>query len=99
MDGLLRDTDRFTPTPGLLSTDLEGEFVLLDPASRQMFSLNATGRVVWRAIPDHDVNGLVQCVTVAFAVGHARALEDVRSLLEGLLDAGLISSLGDDAQR
>jgi len=86
----MANTARFRAKPGIVETDLETEVVLLDPATREMFSLNATGRVVWRALPGRTVADLAAEVTRAFDVGYDRALEDVRRIVGELLAAGVI---------
>jgi hypothetical protein len=93
----LPDTARFTPKPGVIETDLEKELVLLDPETREMFSLNATGRTVWRALPDHPVAAIATRITAAFDVSRERALEDVWRILADLRAAGLITPSGDAA--
>ena len=89
------DTARFKPKPGVIETDLERELVLLDPETREMFSLNATGRVVWRALSEHPVGALAARITEAFDVSRERAEEDVRRILAELREAGLIAPSSD----
>ena len=91
------DAARFRAKPGVVETDLEAEVVLLDPETREMFSLNATGRVVWRALPGRTVADLAAEVTRIFDVEYDRALEDVRGVLGDLLAAGVIVPENHDA--
>jgi hypothetical protein len=42
----------YRANPAVVETDLPEELILLDPATREMFSLNATGRIVWRALAE-----------------------------------------------
>jgi hypothetical protein len=90
-------TARFARKPGVIETDLEQELVLLDPETREMFSLNATGRVVWRALPEYPVVELATRITEVFDVSRERALEDVRRILAELREAGLIAPSSDAA--
>lgn len=90
-------TARFTRKPGVIETDLEKELVLLDPETREMFSLNPSGRLVWRALPEQPVAALATRITEAFDVSHERALEDVRRILAELREAGLITPSSDVA--
>jgi len=92
----ITDAARFRAKPGVVATDLETEVVLLDPETREMFSLNATGRVVWRALPGR-VADLAAEVTRIFEVDGGRALEDVRGILGDLLAAGLVVPEDRDA--
>jgi len=70
--------------------------VLLDPETREMYSLNPVGRIIWRELSERTVGALAQQVTGVFDAAHDRALEDVRRLLAELLEVGLILP-SDDA--
>ncbi|MFI5281248.1 MAG: PqqD family protein [Gemmatimonadales bacterium] len=85
---------RFAPKPGLIETDLERELVLLDPETRQMFSLNETGRIVWRALGD-DEDELARRLSTHFQAALEDARADVRRLLDELARAGLIVPRAD----
>ena len=95
----IEGTDRFVPKPGVIPTDLENEVVLLDPETRLMFSLNATGRFVWQRLEAHSVTDLARALAEEFDVSAGQALSDVQMLLRELLEAGLASARSDDGQR
>jgi hypothetical protein len=82
-----------------METELDTELVLLDPAHGEMFSLNATGRVVWRALgtPPSSVtlDALVAAVVAAFDIDPQTATTDVVTLLRRLQEAKLISERRD----
>jgi hypothetical protein len=80
---------RFAPKPGLIETDLDRELVLLDPETRQMFSLNETGRIVWHALGETE-DELARQLSDRFQTGLENARADVRRLLDELARAGLI---------
>jgi hypothetical protein len=86
----LDPTTILTPRRGIIETELEDELILLDPASGEMFSLNGTGRSVWRALDGRTVAGVVSAIESAYDVAPERAGEDVRALLAQLLEAGLV---------
>ena len=75
--------------PDVISTDLGDEFLLLDPHTRAMFTLNSTGRVVWQHVED-GVDAIVTILTEQFAIGPEQAQTDVRALIAELVSAGLI---------
>lgn len=82
----------YAPVPGVIETDLEQELVLLDPRTQQMFSLNDTGRRVWRTLPVDHEEPLVHAVLEAYEISREQAEADVRRLLAELLEAGLIEA-------
>lgn len=81
---------RYVPAPEVIETDLERELILLDPGSEEMFSLNETGRLVWRALPDATLEQMARAVADAFDVPLDRAQADVAALLEDLVAAGVV---------
>ncbi len=91
----IADTARFSRKGSVIETNLEAELVLLDPETRQMYSLNPVGRAIWRALPEHTVAALASAITRAFEVEYDRALSDVRYILGDLLELGLIVPAGD----
>lgn len=82
----------YTRNPAVIETELEHELILLDPGSGEMFSLNDTGRRVWRALPADSVEILAAHLVAALDVDTETAERDVRSLLDALAAARLVSS-------
>jgi hypothetical protein len=80
----------YSTNPDVIETDLADELILLDPATQQMFSLNATGRAIWRALPAPGEAELAEAVAAQFEVTAEQACADVQALLRQLLDAKLV---------
>jgi Coenzyme PQQ synthesis protein D (PqqD) len=76
--------------PSVIVTDLEDELVLLDPVSKQMFSLNAVGRVLWLALPKQGLQGSVEQITRSFDVSPEQAQTDALALIESLTSSKLL---------
>lgn len=77
--------------PRVVKTDLGDELLLLNVATRGTYTLNATGRCIWRA---YQVGGLEAAVTdleAQFEVGAAQARSDALALLSDLWAQGLLS--------
>jgi hypothetical protein len=85
--------ERYRRKPGVIETDLGDELVLLDPATREMFSLNATGRLLWRLLPDDGVEGVVRGIVDGFEVDEITARADALALVAELRRAGLVEAL------
>jgi hypothetical protein len=75
----------------VIETDLENEFILLDPQTQEMFVLNETGRRIWRALPARE-EMLVRSVLEAYDVPRESAEADVRRLMAELLEARLVET-------
>jgi hypothetical protein len=73
-------TMNYRHNPSVVVTDLEDELVLLDPISKQMFSLNAVGRVLWFELPAQGLQAALERVTRLFDVTFDQARTD--ALLE-----------------
>ncbi len=82
----------YTRNPSVIETDLEHELILLDPGSGEMFSLNDTGRRVWRALPADSTTALARELEAALEVDLETAERDVDALLAHLSAAGLVTS-------
>ncbi|MGH2453634.1 MAG: PqqD family peptide modification chaperone [bacterium] len=72
--------------PSLLGTRLDGEVILLDPASARLFHLDPWTLRVWEACDGRDTE------TLAAALGDP--IERVTESLLSLADAGVIRSEG-----
>jgi sensor domain CHASE-containing protein len=82
----------WTLKPGVIETDLDDELVLLDPKTQGMFSLNATGRVIWHGIKNAEsLEDIAQKLEQQFTVSFEQAQTDVSALISELEKAGLIS--------
>lgn len=75
--------------PDVIVTALPGETVLLDPATRALFTLNASGTVVWERI-EEGIDVLVDAITARFAVDVDQARADATKTVAELLAAGLV---------
>ncbi len=75
--------------PDILTTDLQDELILMDAAGGVMFSLNATGRLLWHSLPA-STEALVQRLVEQYDLAPQDALSDVQYLLGELEQRGLI---------
>ncbi len=76
--------------PDVIVTDLEDESVLLNPRTQAMFTLNATGRVVWNELEAKDLDEIAAELESQFEVDFDTAKTDAAQLLEALQKAGLV---------
>lgn len=83
-------SQRYRRRAHVIETDLGAELILLDPATQQMFTLNATGREVWRALDGRAVDDIAARVVATFDVTREVAMTDVLSLVHRLVDARLV---------
>jgi len=80
---------QYERTQGVIETNLEDELILLDPGSQEMFSLNESGRAIWRRLPATR-DALVEMLLAEYAVARDQATHDVDTLLAALTAAGLV---------
>ena len=89
-------------TARVVETDLGDELVLLNIATRNMFTLNTSGRTIWRGYRSGGLEAAVAELVAQFEVSPAQARRDALVLLrelqtQGLLDAqGLLDRLSPD---
>lgn len=83
------------PDPGLVTTELEGELLLLDPRSDRVHVLDQLGTLIWRLFDgDASVDDLVADLADVFAA----PADVVQSDLIALVDALRAASLLDGAE-
>jgi hypothetical protein len=85
----------YEPLSTVIETELEHELILLDAATQEMFSLNDTGRAIWRALPGRTVRDVADELTRHFELTVAEAEAAVRALVGELLEARLIAPVSD----
>jgi hypothetical protein len=74
--------------PDVLVTDLDGELVLMHPARSEMFSLNASGRLIWQALPQTGA-ALADLLAAHYGLLPEQARADVTAVLGALHDRDL----------
>ena len=70
---------------------MAGQTLLLGPGVGTLYTLNATGQLVWRRLRRRaPVPAIVEAVRRAFGIPPARATRDVRRFLVGLEARGFV---------
>ena len=82
-------TQSWRRDPAVMATELDTDFVLLDPRTRRVFDLNGTGAVVWSSIED-GIDEVVDRIVERFGVDEDTARSDVDQLVTQLVEAGLV---------
>ena len=78
--------------------ELDGEAVLLNLESERYFGLDDVGTRVWQLLREHQRLGRVcEEMQKEFDVNEARLHADVLSLVEELVDAGIVTVERDPA--
>jgi hypothetical protein len=81
----------YSRKPDMVSANLGEDLALLDTPGGSYVGLNATAAHVWRLLRDPlNRDQICEAMTREFEVDQARCLEEVDSLLDNLLAAGLI---------
>lgn len=87
----ISDDQIFTACKGVLFQDVSGETVLLDLTSEQYFGLDEVGTRIWMLLNEgRDLDGMVSTLLEEYEVERDRLKDDVRALLDSLVEAGLI---------
>lgn len=76
----------------VVGTELDGEFVMLDPDSGNYYGLNEVGSAVWRLIASpRRLDEVVAHVCATFEVAPDRCRADVEQLLAELASRQLVT--------
>lgn len=86
---------KYRLVPGPLESRVSGdEVIILNPASGAYFSLDGVGDLVWRQLRagPRSLDEIVDAVRSEYEVDAPTCRGDVRSLLEELTEAGLVTT-------
>lgn len=87
----LRDEQRLTVPPEVLSQVLEGEAVLLDLNEGRYYGLNDVGSAAWALIKEGTTIGeLRRALFERYEVDESTLRQDVAKLVSRLADRGLV---------
>ena len=82
-------TTRVARSEGLVTEQMEGGIVMLDPESDRYLRLNATGRLIWEALAQPATVGeLAGVLSERSGIPRERAEADAASFIERLIDFG-----------
>jgi hypothetical protein len=82
----------FSPSDDVRLRVVEGEAVLLDLASEEIFRLNRTGTRIWLLLVEHhDSRMVLDKLSQEFDRSREELRDDLDEFLEQLLEAGLIT--------
>ena len=85
------DRTLLRPSPNVQDTTMEGETVLLDLSSGRYYTLNRLGSVIWEHCTGHTtVRDIHAVLCDRFDVAPERALDDLVSLVNDLIQEGLL---------
>jgi len=85
------DDARVARRPGVLSRELDGETILLDPDRGTYYALNEVGSRVWDLVAERpSVREILRHLEGEYAIDRASLARDVDRLLVRLADEGLI---------
>jgi len=88
----------FRPQPDIVSRRLDDQTVLVNLRTNRIFELNRTGARMWELIGEGSSESqVVERLLAEFEVPQEQLEREVRTLLDSLLDEGLINRDHQDA--
>lgn len=82
-----------------ITQEVNGETVILDLKSEQYFSLDVTGTRVWQLLRElGEEEAVLQRMLTEFDVEERMLTSDVASLIDSLLEEGLVTLCNDASQ-
>jgi hypothetical protein len=94
-DGVRGDA-AYTPSEAVVAREIEGEIVIvpltagIGDLEDELYSLNETGRDVWRLLDGRTVDEVVEALTEEYDASREEIDRDVRGLLEELLRRDIV---------
>lgn len=84
----------------VVSTDLEGEAVLLDPTAGEYYGLNEVGTHIWTLLQEPMTFGeIVDALLDEYEVDRNQCEEEVRDLLDQMMEKSLLEVQSAESQR
>ena len=91
IDQAMSDRTVIRPNPDIQGTSMDGETVLLDLSSGRYYTLNRIGSVIWEhCTGDKTISDIQEVLCERFDVAPERALDDLVSLVNDLIQEGLL---------
>jgi hypothetical protein len=95
VDRTMLDRTILRPSPAVQGTTMEGETVLLDLSTGRYYTLNRLGSVIWEHCTGHSTISDIHAVLCdRFEVASERALDDLVTLVNQLIQEGLLQQEG-----
>ncbi|MBI9098773.1 MAG: PqqD family protein [Spirochaetaceae bacterium] len=87
--------EKFKIREDVISTELDGEIVLMDVAKGEYYSLNEVGTLIWKTIGESVVsfNDICQAILDAFDIDRFTCEADVTKLLKQMKDTGIVEKV------
>ncbi len=77
--------------PSAISSDLDGETVILDMESGKYHSLDTTGTRIWELLQNRiSLNDIVLQLVDEYSVGQEQCITDVTDFIQKMLASGLV---------
>lgn len=97
MDQITEDTT-FVTASSAISTELEGEAVILDTAASEYYGLNEVGTRIWTLLQEpRTLDEIVKVLVEEYSVDRDQCEEDVRKLLNQMTEKNLLEVRPDDS--
>ena len=91
VDPAILDHIALRPSPDVQGTNMDGETVLLDLGPGRYYTLNRLGSVIWEhCTGDNSISDIHEVLCNRFDVAPERALEDLVTLVNQLVQEGLL---------
>lgn len=80
---------RVVRSEGLVTEEMDGGIVMLDPETDRYLRLNVTGKLIWEALAEPaTVEELARKLSERSGITRERAQADAAAFIEGLIDFG-----------
>lgn len=91
---MLDQNQKLVRNADILTTELDGEVVMMNAESGMYFSLqNEVAQAIWANLEEGGtLEGLINAIEAEFEVDRAACTEDVTGFVQELLSAGIITA-------
>lgn len=98
MSQITEDTT-FVTASSAISTDLEGEAVILDTTASEYYGLNEVGTRVWTLLQEpKTLDEIVDALLEEYSVDRDQCEEDVKELIDQMMEKDLLEVHSDHSK-
>ncbi len=86
---------RYKANTSFVSSNLDGEEMIMHTETGEYFGLNEVGQLVWKELCKHPVtlDSLIEMIYLEYEVDKKQVRADVLQLLDELMASGLLDTL------
>lgn len=88
-------TDRFKAAADVIATEMDSEAVLMHVPEGMYFSLNETGRIIWKELENGviSLSKMIEVIRQQYEIDEEQCRRDLEELLDSMSQKGVLEKV------